>query len=226
MAPLDPVSWFHGKISERGINRIVRLIMTLICTVFLVRRLMEYHLYYFKPLWFVETLIYIILIAAFLTRIDPQVRSKGFTEIVIPLVGSAFPFLLLFTPPSPWIIGEPLLLRGTFAAMTGTTALTIWALFYLRRSFSLTVEVRALVREGPYRWIRHPMYLGEILTAGAVSFWRFSPQNLVFFVGFVSIQLFRAWIEEKKLSEYLGKDYRIFASSRWWFLPTQDPVEK
>ncbi len=226
MAPLDPVSWFHGRISERGINRIVRLIMTLICTVFLVRRLMEYHLYYFKPLWFVETLIYIILIAAFLTRIDPQVRSKGFNEIVIPLVGSAFPFLLLFTPPSPWIIGEPLLLSGTFAAMTGTTALTIWALFYLRRSFSLTVEVRALVREGPYRWIRHPMYLGEILTAGAVSFWRFSSQNLIFFVAFVSIQLLRAWIEEKKLSEYLGKDYRIFASSRWWFLPARNPVEK
>lgn len=226
MAELDPVSWFQGKISVKNINRIVRLAMSLICTGFLVRRLMEYNLYYFKPLWFVETLIYIILIAAFLTRVDPQVRSKGFTEIVIPLVGSAFPFLLLFTPPSPWIIGEPFLLRGTFAAMTGTTALTIWALFYLRRSFSLTVEVRALVQEGPYRWIRHPMYLGEIMTAGSVCFWRFSHQNLVLFAVFVSIQLFRARVEEKKLAEYLGKDYQLFASSRWWFLPPNAPVGK
>lgn len=225
MPQFDPVSWFKGVISEKTIFRMIRLCMTLLCVVFLIRRIMEYHLYYFKPLWLIETLIYIVFISAFLTRTDPKVRSRGFREIVIPLFGSGFPFLLLFTTPSEWIIGDHLLLVGTFGVMTATTVITVWALSYLRRSFSLTAEVRDLVTGGPYRWIRHPMYLGEILTAAVVTFWRFSLLNLILYITFVGIQLFRANMEERKLYRHLGKEYEEFASSRWWFLRAKYPSE-
>lgn len=51
-------------------------------------------------------------------------------------------------------------------------ALGLWALWSMRRSLpNITPDVRpnaTLVRAGPYRWIRHPMYTMLIMAAGAV----------------------------------------------------------
>lgn len=215
----DPASWLDKRVSDKTVDLAVKLIMTCVCIVFLIKRIGEYHFYYFKPLWVTETLIYVIFIAAFITRIPPKARSRGFREIVVPLMGSAFPFFLLLTPPFYGIANDPSLLIAIFAGMTLTTSFTIWALFWLRRSFSLTAEVRELVKGGPYRWVRHPMYLGEIMTAGIVTLWRFSMLNLIFFAVFTGIQLFRAAVEEKKLAAILGETYRSFALTRWWFIP-------
>lgn len=215
----DPASWFDKRVSDKTVDLVVKLFMTCVCIIFLIKRTGEYHHYYFKPLWVTETLIYVIFIAAFITRIPPKARSKGFREIVIPLTGSAFPFFLLLTPPFHEIGKNPSLLITIFAGMTLTTSFTIWSLFWLRRSFSLTAEVRELVQKGPYQWVRHPMYLGEIMTAGIVTLWRFSMLNLGLFAIFTGIQLFRAAVEEKKLAAILGETYRSFALSRWWFLP-------
>jgi protein-S-isoprenylcysteine O-methyltransferase Ste14 len=85
--------------------------------------------------------------------------------------------------------------------------LTLWGLWTLRRSFSITVEVRSLVLKGPYRWIRHPIYLGEILTAGIVMMWRFSWINVLIWTVFVFIQIVRARLEERKLSAFFPEYY-------------------
>jgi len=52
----------------------------------------------------------------------------------------------------------PLYAEGTFAA--GTT-LAIVSFLYLGRSFAILPAVGAIVNGGPYRFIRHPAYLGE-----------------------------------------------------------------
>src|SRR5205823_343774 len=44
-------------------------------------------------------------------------------------------------------------------------AYSIWALLYLRRSFSILPEARRLVTHGPYGLSRHPLYLGECVAA-------------------------------------------------------------
>lgn len=47
-------------------------------------------------------------------------------------------------------------------------ALLLWARVTLGRSYAPTPDhpdpAQALVRRGPYRWLRHPMYLGDALT--------------------------------------------------------------
>src|SRR5438445_10820602 len=52
---------------------------------------------------------------------------------------------------------------------TAGLAYSVWGLAYLRRSFSILPEARRLVTGGPYSTSRHPVYLGEIATAIAIT---------------------------------------------------------
>jgi protein-S-isoprenylcysteine O-methyltransferase Ste14 len=160
--------------------------------------------------------VYAALLCAFLTRIDPIGRSTGWRDIAVPLLGGVLPFALLTSPPHPAIAGRPLLLQAVFWWMTAGTVLTVWGMWTLRRAFSITVEARELVTGGPYRWIRHPIYLGELTTATAVAAWRFSWANLAVLLLFAAVQLFRARREEQKLLAF----FPGYAGGRaWWFWP-------
>lgn len=70
------------------------------------------------------------------------VRSLGLLVALAALVG-------LSRPSSGWLIaGAPLVAAGQ--------AVRIWAAGHLTKSVEL-------VTSGPYRWIRHPLYLGRLL---------------------------------------------------------------
>ena len=163
---------------HRIIHLLIRISIIAVLIVFLIHCISSYDLYMFKPLWVVETLIFIAFLVIYLIRKDPVNRSSGTKEIIVPLIGGMLPFALLFSPPNLFIAGNPLALQIIFYWMTAATALTVWGLWTLRRSFSITVEARDLVISGPYRWIRHPIYSGEILAALAVTVWRFSLLNI------------------------------------------------
>jgi len=213
----DPFGWFAHIIPEQRLHRLIRWAMASVCLVFLVMRIRQYGGFLLKPLWAIETLVFLVLIAAFLVRDDPIDRARGISEVVVPLVGGLLPFLLLVSRPAPWMLESRFLMLAVFWWMTLATGLTVWGMWTLRRSFSITVEARSLVLGGPYRWIRHPIYLGEILTAGAVAAWRFSWQTLLIFGCFTVIQLFRSKKEEGKL-ERSFPEYNSFRERTWWFI--------
>jgi protein-S-isoprenylcysteine O-methyltransferase Ste14 len=203
----DPFGWLEKWIPGHLMHFLIRLGVIAIAIVFLIHRIARYHNFLVKPLWAVETFIFFAILISYAIRTEPWERSRGIKEIVIPLIGAVTPFALLLTPPSPWTYRNIYGLYAVFYWMTANTALTLWGIWTLRRSFSITVEVRTLVTNGPYRWLRHPIYIGEILTAGGVLVWRFSLRNLVIFLIFVIIQILRAGWEEDKLKKYFP-DYR------------------
>jgi protein-S-isoprenylcysteine O-methyltransferase Ste14 len=212
----DPFGWFEAIVPPPWSHRVLRLAVMAVLVVFLVHRITQYAIYRFKPLWVVETLIYVVFIVSYGVRIDPVDRARGFKEVVVPLVGAMLPFALLATPPSPFIAGSTLRLTLVFAWMTASTALTVWGLWSLRRAFSITVEARGLVTRGPYCWFRHPVYLGEMLTAFAVAAWRASVANVVIFLVFVVVQLCRSRFEEMKLGRVVP-GYAAYARRTFWF---------
>jgi protein-S-isoprenylcysteine O-methyltransferase Ste14 len=59
--------------------------------------------------------------------------------------------------PEAVVAGDLLLAAGF--------AYSVWALVWLRRSFSILPEARRLVTGGPYALSRHPLYLGEAVAA-------------------------------------------------------------
>lgn len=81
----------------------------------------------------------------------------------------------------------------------------------LRRSFGVVAASRGVRRSGPYRFVRHPMYLGYSLTN--IGFLLLNPSlwNLgIYSFTFVAAVL-RIGEEEKMLSQ--DKDYRDYAEA-------------
>ena len=212
----DPFGWLARFVSETLLHRLIQAGMIIILAGFLILRVREYPLFVLKPLWLAETLLFAVLIAAFLFRSIPQDRSRGVREIVIPLFASLLPFLLLFSPPVSWVVASRPLLFGIFWWMTVATALTVWGMWTLRHAFSITVEARTLVTGGPYRFVRHPVYLGEMLAAAGVAMLRFSTVNCFLLALFIFLQLLRTRWEEVKLTRNFP-EYKNFAARSPWF---------
>jgi drug/metabolite transporter (DMT)-like permease/protein-S-isoprenylcysteine O-methyltransferase Ste14 len=213
--PFDPFGWATRLVPEKVLHDLIRGFMALLCVVFLLRRVSEFDAYLVKPLWAVETLVYIVLILAFLLRTAPVDRSRGLAEIALPGIGALLPFALLFSDPARFVVQSVMLYRGIFWTMALATGLTVWGMWSLRRSFSITVEARQLVTTGPYRWVRHPIYIGEIVAALAVTVWRLSVISLGAFCLFLAVQLIRARMEETKL-ELNFPEYGEYRKKVWW----------
>ena len=212
----DLFGWLANYFPETLLHRVIPAGMSVVLALFLVMRVQEYPLFSLKPLWLVETLLFAALMAAFILRTIPRERSCGVREIIIPLAASLLPFALLRSPPVPWVTASRPLLVGIFWWMTAATSLTVWGIWTLRHAFSITVEARSLVTGGPYRFVRHPVYLGEILAATGVAVLRFSLVNSLLLALFVFLQLRRARWEEAKLTRNFP-EYLAFAARSPWF---------
>lgn len=86
-----------------------------------------------------------------------------------------------------------------------------WSIFILGRFFSTTVGVQKehkVVDNGPYRYIRHPSYLGALLTfMGIGCALRSWGAIIVLLIMFALAYGYRMQIEEKVLASELGKNY-------------------
>lgn len=96
--------------------------------------------------------------------------------------------------PLPLLTGP-----GSLLIILGSLV-TVTALAGLARSFGVLPEARGLVTHGLYRYVRHPMYLGEILSALGAILPAISPATLALFGAFVVLQYWRAANEERALT--------------------------
>lgn len=86
------------------------------------------------------------------------------------------------------------------ALLIAGTLLAAWSALALGRSFSLLPQARALITTGPYRFVRHPMYLGGLLITAGEVWLRFSPLVVALNAIFVAAQLVRLRYEEDLLA--------------------------
>ncbi len=116
------------------------------------------------------------------------------------------PFLYAFLGTGAALLVRPapggfMLLPESLVAllMTLGVAVNISAKVALWRSFGLAPANRGIRSGGPYRYIRHPMYLGYFLTQVGFLFGNFTISNLVKYLLTWSVQLLRIREEEKFL---------------------------
>jgi protein-S-isoprenylcysteine O-methyltransferase Ste14 len=100
--------------------------------------------------------------------------------------------------------------------------MTIWGFRTLGRHFAFNVspqEGSNLVRSGPYRWVRHPLYTAFLIEAVGISLVMAS-----WFVGLMAVLVWgllasRTRLEEQKLIERFGDAYREYIAITGRFLP-------
>ncbi|MDX8409486.1 MAG: methyltransferase [Mariprofundales bacterium] len=155
-------------------------------------------------------LFYLLLIVIYLLRPPPRVAAEGWLERYFPLAVTFAPMVLLRVEP------DPMPNSGAMVLCTSGIAFCLWGLIYLRGNFSIMVEGRQLVVAGPYRWLRHPIYGGEIVTL--IGLMWLSPHWPTILVASLIVvgQWWRSWLEERKLCQVFGMDYERFRQGSWW----------
>jgi protein-S-isoprenylcysteine O-methyltransferase Ste14 len=100
-------------------------------------------------------------------------------------------------------------------------AITGWGAFYLGRSFGIFVSVREVVLRGPYRHIRHPIYLGYLLMFTGLALAYCCAALFIIVPTHFGLFVWRARLEEARLAktspayrEYMQQTGSIFPKLR------------
>jgi len=109
------------------------------------------------------------------------------------------------------------------ALMAVGIALRIWANRVLGAYYTGTLRIQSgqrVVREGPYRLIRHPGYAGALLMwLGAILATRNWITLVVVGVSVISVYLYRIATEERMLASALGGDYQSYMADTKRVIP-------
>jgi protein-S-isoprenylcysteine O-methyltransferase Ste14 len=150
---------------------------------------------------------YMALIWCYLRRAPASATSASFTAHAAAIAATWLPFVLPLvrgTPPgaAQQLVSDVLLVCGA--------AWSVWSLRVLGRNVSVLAQARAVVDRGPYRWVRHPLYAGEIVSSLGVALAMNSLAALTCWLVLCGLQVYRAMREEQLLLYSLPdySDYR------------------
>ena len=84
----------------------------------------------------------------------------------------------------------------------------------------LQLSTRSLIREGPYKYMRHPMYLGAFVEAVGIPLLLNAYYALGFgLLVFIPLETWRTYIEERELIQTFDWKYMKYKRERWAFWP-------
>jgi protein-S-isoprenylcysteine O-methyltransferase Ste14 len=150
-----------------------------------------------------------MLVVLYSTRLPARGTDHRFAVVFIAFTGTFSAIGASFLPGGgrhEWLV-----LPADILATIGL-AYAVWGLAYLRRSFSIIPEARRLVTGGPYAFSRHPVYLGEIITAIGVNMATAGWPSALAVLYFVICELLRMRWEEGVLARAFPAEYPAYAA--------------
>ena len=173
----------------------------------------------------IERGLYLLFVSipvfVYITRPRAIRRAGGLAPRAAAFVGT----LMLLVFPAFFDAGTRIATPPVFvhaiADVTGVVFSTfgVYALLYLRNNFSIIPEARRFVTAGPYRYVRHPVYVAEIGVAvslalqGDLHIW-----STLILVPFVGVQIVRSRFEERLLGNTFP-GYNEYRDHTGAFLP-------
>ena len=148
----------------------------------------------------IYVLQHLIVLGIALTRPRPKVRDYSVASSIAVGVAYLYPYAqVIYLRWSPGRVASP---TAGLVLVTLAAALSLVSLLTMGRLFGVRPALRGLVTNGPYRLVRHPIYLSYILADIGYNLqeWNFVTLLLVL-VGWMSL-VYRIHAEERVLSQH------------------------
>ena len=129
--------------------------------------------------------------------------------------GTYMPWTIVFVSPPTQSAALDLASAGFVIVGMVLTLVTV---VQLGRAFSLVPQARKVVRGGPYRWLRHPLYLAEEIAVFGTMLQFLSAGTMAIFIAHVAVQICRIHYEENLLRRTFP-EYATYAAANWRVLP-------
>jgi protein-S-isoprenylcysteine O-methyltransferase Ste14 len=159
---------------------------------------------------FLTLIVFVIIV-----RLRPVAKSAGIAPRLVALVGTCMPSFMTLLPRNPDSLAVNI---ASLLLIAIGFALAVYAFSYLNRSASIMPEARRLVTDGPYGWLRHPVYLFEEIGVIGLALPFASVWALLWLLVHAACQLQRVKNEERVLRGAFP-DYDDYASRTARLIP-------
>jgi len=164
----------------------------------------------------IYVLQHVMVLGIALTRRPPEAHDHSFPSGAAVVVAYAYPYAQVAY--LRWVPGDSAWPAGGLALVSLAACLSLFSLLSLGERFGVFPALRGLVTRGPYRFVRHPMYLAYVVADIGYNLqeWNLGAALLVM-AGWASL-LYRIHAEERILSQ--DARWPIYAASvRYRLLP-------
>ena len=159
-----------------------------------------------------------LIIFLYFIRRPAILTGRSFVTNSIAIVASFGPFFTLLFLGKPSLTTQGMLLVADLIITIGMV-LSIYSIYSLGKSFSIIPQARKLVQSGPYRLVRHPIYLGELISIFGVILTGLTIPKLIMYLLLIGCQVYRALQEEKLLAGVFPQEYEEYSSRTARFIP-------
>ncbi len=175
----------QAELAASGVQHAVQATLDRAQTMYLLNRLLTLAFFTF-------------LLVIYAVRSRAVASDHNPLAVLAAMLGSFILYALWLFPGGPR--NANLILLGVSDILLACGMIwAIYSLSYLRNRFSIVPEARGLVTSGPYRFARHPIYLGEITAGFGLVLPTILSVHLGVFVVFVGAQVLRTFYEERVL---------------------------
>jgi len=145
---------------------------------------------------------HLLVLGIALTRPPPEAKDHSLLSSTAIVVAYAYSYAQVAY--LRWVPGKPAWPAGGLVLVTLAAALSIASLLSLGRWFGVWPALRGLATRGPYRLVRHPMYLAYVLADIGYNLqeWNLGTALMVM-AGWASL-FYRIHAEERILSQHAG----------------------
>jgi protein-S-isoprenylcysteine O-methyltransferase Ste14 len=163
---------------------------------------------------FCLAIFYILVGLLIMTRSPAKAHAEGLPPRIAAFVGTYLPLTIPFFGHTGQALPN---LASTACSLIGIIMMLV-TVRHLGRSFSLTPQARSVVQTGPYRWIKHPLYLAEEIAIVGATLRFLTPVTVLILVVHVGVQVCRIRYEEDLLRRTCP-EYSSYEASRWRLIP-------
>lgn len=157
---------------------------------------------------------YVLLAVLTITRSPAKAQADGLLPRIAAFVGTYMPWTIAFFGKTDQALPN---LASTVCVLIGMIMMLV-TIRHLGRSFSLVPQARNVVQTGPYRWIKHPLYLAEEIAVLGVVLRNPTALTAVLLVLHIVVQVCRIYYEEDLLRRNCP-EYSGYEASRWRLIP-------